>query len=69
MKAQVNTSVGHLDAKHILILISGDNKIPDLIRMQPEIKTFQHTRNTIQTARSESGFCVLKEFQGLTTDL
>lgn len=55
MKVQVNICVLHLDAKHILKLITGDNKIPDLIRMQPEIKngkkkeqnkTFRHTRNT-----------------------
>lgn len=35
-------SVGHFDAKHILIQISGDNEKPDLIRMQPEIKTKQN---------------------------
>lgn len=39
-------SAGHFDAKHILMLISGDNKIPDFIRMQTEIKKYFNTLET-----------------------
>lgn len=68
-------SVGHFDAKHILIQISGDNEKPDLIRMQPEIKNKTKHFNTpetqirVQTVRPDSGFCILVEFEVTTTDL
>lgn len=55
MSAKALCSVGHFDAKHILLLIRGDNKRSVLVRMQLEIIVEKKSFDTPETQIIHTG--------------